>query len=46
MLNLSKTKCIIFDDRLTQTKKLMVNEVEMEIVYEIKFLGVIIGNKL
>ena len=46
-LNLSKTKFIIFGNRLTDTdKKLMINGIELERVSEIKFLGVVIDNKL
>ena len=46
-LNLSKTKCIIFGNRPTNTeKKLMINGIELERVSEIKFLGVLIDNKL
>lgn len=46
-LNLSKTKFIIFGNRSTNTeKKLMINGTEIERVSEIKFLGVLIDNKL
>ena len=46
-LNLSKTKFIIFGNRSNNSnKKLMINDVEIERVTEIKFLGVIIDNKL
>ena len=46
-LNLSKTKFIIFGNRPTNTeKKLMINGIELERVSEIKFLGVLIDNKL
>lgn len=46
-LNLSKTKFIIFGNRSTDTdKKLMINGIELERVSEIKFLGVVIDNKL
>lgn len=46
-LNLSKTKFIIFGNRLADTnKKLMINGIELERVSEIKFLGVVIDSKL
>ena len=46
-LNLSKTKYIIFGNRPTNTdKNLTINNIEIERVNEIKFLGVIIDNKL
>jgi len=46
-LNLSKTKCIILGNRLTDTnKKLMINGIELEQESEIKFLGVVIDSKL
>ncbi len=46
-LNLSKTKFMIFGNRSTKSsKKLMINDVEIKKVNEIKFLGVIIDNKL
>uniref|UniRef100_A0A671WXI2 Reverse transcriptase domain-containing protein n=1 Tax=Sparus aurata TaxID=8175 RepID=A0A671WXI2_SPAAU len=46
-LNLNKTKCIIFGNRpINSNKKLMINNVVIERVSEIKFLGIIIDNKL
>lgn len=46
-LNLSKTKFIIFGNRATTlNKKLMINDIEIERVKELKFLGVIIDEKL
>ncbi len=46
-LNLSKTKFIIFSNRQSNNKvKLMINNEEIERVYENKFLGVIIDHKL
>lgn len=46
-LNTSKTKFIVFGNRLSNTiSKLMINEVEIERVSTIKFLGVVIDNNL
>lgn len=46
-LNISKTKFIVFGNRLPNTiSKLMINEIEIERVSAIKFLGVIIDNDL
>ena len=46
-LNLSKTKCIIFGNCSNNSnKKHMINDVDIERVTEITFLGLIIDNKL
>jgi len=46
-LNIRKTKCIVFGTPLlNRIGKLMINEVEIERVSAIKFLGVIIDNNL
>ena len=46
-LNVSKTKFIIFGNRpITKGAKIMINNVEIERVFETKFLGVTIDNKL
>lgn len=46
-VNLNKTKFIIFGNRqINNQVKIMINAVEIERVYENKFLGVIIDHKL
>ena len=46
-LNLSKTKYIIFGNRTVKTNKILaINDVEIDKVSEVKFLGVLIDNKL
>ncbi len=46
-LNLRKTKFIIFSNRQSNNKvKLMINNEEIERMYENKFVGVIIDHKL
>lgn len=46
-LNLRKTKCVVFGNRLSnKIGKWMINEVEIERVSAITFLGVIIDNNL
>ena len=46
-LKLNKTKCIVFGNRpINSNRKLMINNVVIERVSEITFLGTIIDNKL
>jgi len=46
-LNLRKTKCVVFGNHLSnKIGKGMINEVEIERVSAITFLGVIIDNNL
>ena len=46
-LNLSKTKYMIFSNKkINNDVKLTINDMEIERVYDIKFLGVIIDSKL